>query len=316
MTGGPPTESPSATPGQTFAPPGSPALPTTETRPSDEFNRDADATSNLTSRPAGPVYRTEQQRARSVYRRANPWYRRLTRGVLGLAFLAAGAAALYFGARELQDYLNRDRLPEAGVEIPAYQTTAFQITSMEPSPLLDGTLTIDVNTRAFEYESRPIAGQAQVHVVSPDGVEILVEDGGAWRGAGPADSAAAEIARAIPFLVGVDTADDILINRMRNGFVELVEQETEGIGDNSLERYRVTIDIGGYNAAQPLQWQSFQQEVVPGIGATGETELTFWLDADRVLVRLLHPATNWSWERTGRSEQPIELPDAALAADN
>lgn len=267
-----------------------------------------------TSRPAAPVYRTEQQRARSVYRRANPWYRRLARGVLGLAFLAAGAAALYFGARELQDYLNRDRLPEAGVDIPEYQTTEFQITSGAPSPVLDGTLTIDVTTRAFEYESRPVANQAQIHIVSPDGVRIVVQDGEVWRAAGPADTAAAEIARAIPFLVGVDTADDILINRMRNGYLDLVEQETEGVGDNSLERYRVSIDIGRYNADQTLQWQSFQQEVVPGIGTTGETELTFWLDSDQVLVRLLHPATNWSWERTDRSDQAIELPDAALAA--
>jgi hypothetical protein len=263
------------------------------------------------SRPDAPVYRTEQQRARSVYRRANPWYRRLARGVLGLAFLAAGAAALYFGARELQDYLDRDRLPEAGAEIPAFRSTTFQITSDGPSPVLDGTLSIDVTTRAFEYRSR---GQTPVHVVSPDGVQILVEDGSTWRGAGPSDVAAAEITKAIPLLVGVDTADDILINRMRNGYVDLVEQETEGVGDNTLERYRVTIDVGNYNADQPLQWQSFQQEVVPGIGTTGEAELTFWLDSDQVLVRLLHPPTRWSWERTARSEQALQLPQAALAA--
>jgi hypothetical protein len=119
---------------------------------------------------------------------------------------------------------------------------------------------------------------------------------------------------AIPFLVGVDTADDILINRMRNGYVDLLEQETEGVGETALERYRISIDVGNYDADQPLQWQSFQQEVVPGIGETGVTELTFWLDADDVLVRLLHPSTNWSWERTSRSEQAIQLPPAALAA--
>ena len=214
----------------------------------------------------------------------------------------------------LQDYLNRDRLPAAGVDIPAFQTTTFQITSTVPSPVVDGTLSIDVNTRAFEFRTRPVEGLPQVHLVSPDGSRVLIEDGGAWRDVVASDPVVADVMGAIPFLVGVDTADDILINRMRNGYVDLLEQETEGVGDTALERYRISIDVGSYDADQPLQWRSFQQEVVPGIDDTGVTELTFWLDADDVLVRMLHPATNWSWERTSRSERPIQLPAAALAA--
>jgi hypothetical protein len=310
MSGGPPTESPSAASGDPLAPPGSPTLPPTRKRADHEFDRAAEVT--VKGVPTAPVYRTEQQRAKSVYRRANPWYRRLARGVIGLAFLAAGATALWFGAQELQDYLNRDKLPAAGADIPAYRTTSFQIASSTPSPVLDGELTIDVNSRAFVYSSRP--GQPSVRIVSPDGSRVLVEDGGTWRAAGPGDTAVTEIAAAIPYLVGVDTADDILINRMRNGYVELVEQETEGVDETALERYTISIDVDRYNVDQPLQWQSFQQEVVPGVGTTGVVELTFWLDTDNVLVRLVNPSTGWSWERVSRSTEGLTLPPEALAA--
>ena len=311
MSGGPPTESPAAASGEPLAPPGNPSLPPTARRGDDEFDRSAEPTVRGSAGGA-PVYRTEQQRAKSVYRRANPWYRRLARGVIGLVLLAVGATALWFGARELQDYLNRDRLPAAGADIPSYRTTTFVISSTAPAPTLDGTLEIDVNTRAFEYVSSP--GQPSAHVVSPDGARVLVLDGATWRASTPADAVAAELADAIPYLVGVDTADDILINRMRNGYVELVEQETEGVDDSALERYTITIDIDDYDADQPLQWESFQEEVVPGIGTTGVTELTFWLDTDAVLVRLLSPATNWAWERVAYSDAPLDLPADALAA--
>ena len=70
---------------------------------------------------------------------------------VGLCFLVAGGAALYFGARELQDYLNRDQLPEAGVDVPAYRSTTFQISAAAPSPELDGTLELDVTSRAFRF---------------------------------------------------------------------------------------------------------------------------------------------------------------------
>ena len=48
---------------------------------------------------ASTWYRTDQQRYKSVYRRANPWYRRLARAVFGSAMIAVLAGFLYFGAQ-------------------------------------------------------------------------------------------------------------------------------------------------------------------------------------------------------------------------
>jgi hypothetical protein len=319
MSGGQPSES--AIPGsaalvaRSSSDPKDPSLPPSDPSTTTGRIRDAEPTTLTPGvRPTGPIYRSEQQRAKSVYRRANPWYRRLARGLIGLAFAGTGAAALYLGAREVQDYLNRDRLPTAGAEIPAYRTTTFQVSSSAPAPALDGTLSIDVTTGAFEFTSRPVPDRPPIHLVSPDGARVLVDESGVWRHAALGDIAVADVVGAIPFLVGIDTADDILVNRMRNGYVDLVERETEGIGTNTRDRYRISIDVAGYNADQPLQWQSFQAEVVPAIGDTGAAELTFWLDPDDMLVRMVHAGTNWSWERVSRSAEPIRLPDAALAA--
>ena len=92
---------------------------------------------------AATWYRSDEDRAKSVYRRANPWYRRLARGIIGLGFLSAAAVGLYFGARAVQDYLERDRLPASGADVPDIRATSFLISSTAPAPSVDGTLTID-----------------------------------------------------------------------------------------------------------------------------------------------------------------------------
>ena len=153
-----------------------------------------------------------------------------------------------------------------------------------------------------------------VHVVSTDGTDALVETGGGWRAASGSDPFVSQLTAAIPYLVAADTADDILVNRMRNGFVDLLDQTTEGVGDDALDRFEIAIDATAYNGSQPLQWTSFQRDVVPGAPDDGEVRLTFWLDQSDVLVRLRHPASNWSWERVSYTDQPIELPADALAA--
>jgi hypothetical protein len=250
-----------------------------------------------------------------VYRRANPWYRRIARSIIGVCFLIAGGAALYFGARELQDYLNRDRLPEAGVEIPSFRTTSFQIASSAPAPSLDGTLEIDVTTRAFRFDGRAAGAQAGVQVVSIDGVSILVQRGDTWVEPAPDDPVATALSRAIPYVVGVDTADDILINRMRNGYVDLIDKTTEGVGSDARDRYEMQFDYADYSTDQPLQWQAFQQEVIPGITELSDAELTIWLDADGVLVRMSDPQTNWKWERLAYSDQAFNPdPTGQIAA--
>ena len=317
MSGGSDTQAP-ATPGDPFAPPGSPNLPAGEATASPPMLEPTHAPTptNQNGRPVG-TYRSESTRARSVYRRANPWYRRLARGLVGLCFLVAGGAALYFGARELQDYLNRDRLPEAGVDIPAYQTTTFQISATAPSPAIDGTLEIDVTTGAFRFTGS-VGDQPVTQVVSLDGTRVFTPTGDTWQEVAGDDPLASSLTNAIPYLVGVDTADDILVNRMRNGYVELVDKTTEGTGDDARDRYEMRFDYAAYNADQPLQWQAFQQEVVPGITDLPEASLTIWLDRDGMLVRMLDPQTNWSWERVSHTDQGLD-PDPtgqiAAAAD-
>jgi hypothetical protein len=313
MSGGQDTQAP-ATPGEPFAASTALHLPATEaTPPPSRFEPAGGPAPGVPNGTLIGAYRSDSKRAKSVYRRANPWYRRLARGVVGLGFLVAGGAALYFGALELQDYLNRDRLPEAGVDVPAYRSTTFQISAMPPSPELDGTLELDVTTRAFRFVGT-VAGEP-IEVVSLDGSQVFRLSDGGWDATAPTDPSAAAVTQAIPFLVDVDSADDILVNRMRNGYVELVDKTTEGTGIDARDRYEMLFDFRAYNAAQPLQWQAFQQQVVPGITDLPASSLTIWLDGDGMLVRMLDPQTNWAWERLGHSTDALDLdPTGQIAA--
>lgn len=250
------------------------------------------------SAAASTWYRTDQQRQRSVYRRANPWYRRLARGLIGLALLTAGALGLYAGAGALQDYIDRDRLPSPGAEVPEFLSTSFLITSSAPAPELDGTLTIDVSTRAFEFVGGVAGPQSGVQVVSPDGTRVYVREGsGGWHVAGDGDAVYPSLMRAIPYLLAVDGADDVLVNRLRKGYVELVDKTVEGVDDDSRARYEMTLDTRSFSADYPLQWQSFRDDVVPAIGEGPAVPVTMWVDEQHVVVRLRSADSSWAWER-------------------
>src|SRR3954454_7052185 len=99
---------------------------------------------------ASTWYRTDQQRYKSVNRRANPWYRRVGRAVVGLTGIVVLAGLLYFGAQQVQDYLDRDKLPKTGADAPQFVSTSFLVTSSTPAPELNGTITVDADTHAFE----------------------------------------------------------------------------------------------------------------------------------------------------------------------
>lgn len=261
---------------------------------------------------ASTWYRSDEDRARSVYRRANPWYRRLARGIIGLGFLAAAGIGLYFGARLVQDYLERDRLPSAGAEVPEIRSSAFIVTSSAPAPELDGTLTIDTETGAFEFVGRAAGPQSGVQVVSPDGVAVFVRQGATpWRSASAADSLPTDVSTAVSYLRDDDNADDILTNRLRRGFVDLVDREDEGEGDARLRRYRMTFDTQRFADQFPLQWQEYQNDAIPGIAASSSVPVTIWLDNDDVLVRVNDEQTNWAWERLSYSDQPVSIIDPA-----
>lgn len=251
-------------------------------------------------------YRSEEERSRSVYRRANPWWRRLLRGLIALGLLAVAGVGLYFGARALQDYLDQDRLPAANATIPEYRSTAFQLRSSPPAPDLNGTLTLDTESGAFEFIGRSGSGQAGVQAVSVDGDVVYVRRGDGPPSPAPAGSPLVDdLRRAIAHLAAVDTADDVLTRTIRDGYVELVDRTTEGDGETELTRYQIALDTSALSRAEPLEWETFQDQVVPGAGESDALQLTLWIDRHDVLVRLRDDTTGWTWERLTYSGEPF-----------
>ena len=265
---------------------------------------------------AATWYRTDEERARSVYRRANPWYRRLARGVIGLAFLGLAAVGVYAGALAVQDYLERDQLPSQGAEVPEIRATSLLVTSAAPAPAVDGTLTLDAATGAFEFVGRATGPQSGLQVVSPDGTTVYLRRGAApWRAVAAADVDAEAVRTAVTYLVDDDSADDILTNRLRRGFVELLAQVDEGTGDDRLTRYEMTLDTEQFARDFPLQWQEFRSGAVPGSTADAAVPVTIWLDQDDVLMRVRDEQTNWVWERLTYSDQPFQPADPTSETD-
>jgi hypothetical protein len=277
------------------------------------------------ARPAGTIatperggttwYRSDQDRNKSVYRRANPWYRRVARGTIGLVVLAALATGLYFGARAVQSYLDRDRLPSPGADVPAIRRTSFQVNSAGPAPVVDGTLTIDTASRAFEFVGRNGGVQAGVRAVSPDGSTVYVRRGdGGWQRSDASDPVGPALVTAVRYLADDNSADAILTNRLRRGYVDLVDETTEGTGDDELTRYDLDIDTSAFSVDYPLQWQDFQNEAIPAAATERALPVSIWLDTENVLVRVRDLRTNWSWERLAYSTSPFvpETPAAEL----
>lgn len=262
-------------------------------------------------------YRSDQERHKSVHRRANPWYRRLGRGLVALTFLTALGAGLYFGARLVQDYLDRDRLPSAGTEVPEIRSTSFQVRSSSPAPEVDGTLTIDASSRAFQFVGRNGGPNTGVQVVSPNGSTTYISGAqGEWAiltggGTDPGRIDRDDLLRVVRYLSNDKNADAILTNRLRRGYIDLVEQSTEGVGDDQLIRYELEIDTLEFSLDYPLQWRDFQRGAIPGVQEVRSLPMIIWLDVDKVLVRVRDEQTNWSWERLTYSNQPFTPIDPA-----
>lgn len=251
-------------------------------------------------------YRTDQDRYKSVHRRANPWYRRLGRAIIGLAFLAAAGIGLFFGARLVQDYLDREKLPDQGETLPEIRTTSFEVRSTTPAPVVDGTITLDTATKAFDFVGRGTGPQAGVQILSPDGASVFTRRGGeAWQIALPADQVAVDVRRAVAYLSDDDSADDILTSHVRRGYVDLVERVEVGEGDDAVRRYRLQIDTVGFDQSFPLQYREFQDRAIPGVQKARALPVTIAIDIDSVLVEVKDDSSNWSWQRLSYSDQPF-----------
>ena len=285
------------------------------------------ATIATPTRGAETWYRSDEDRFRSVRRRANPWYRRLARGVIGLAFLAAAGTGLFFAARLVQEYLDRDRLPGPGADVPDIRATSFEIRSAAPAPALDGTLTLDASTKAFEFIGRGTGPLAGVQVISPDGATAYVRVGsGSWQRPAAEDQVVADVVRAVTYLSDDDSADDILTPHLRRGYVDLVDR-TEIGGDDEVRRYELRLDTRSFENDFPAQYQQFEERAIPGVQSLRGLSVTITLDDDDVLVGVDDAGTNWEWQRLSYSDQPfapfdpsatssgdaIEITDGSLA---
>jgi hypothetical protein len=254
---------------------------------------------------AGVVaYRSDQLRRRSVYRRANPLWRRALRTVIALSLLGALGIGLYFGARGVQRYLDRDRLPAAGAELPDIRSAAFVVTSGSPGPVLDGTLTVDFVSGAYEYVGRPdpLGPHFGVRLARRAGETPFALAGSEWQTVGGEHPVVVAVDTAISYLRQVVGPDDVLENRLRRGYVELDDRITEGADDAELTRYELTLNTEAYADEYPLQWQTYRDEVAPGLVEADAVPVIMVLDRESVVVRFSVPQSNWTWERVDYAE--------------
>ena len=262
---------------------------------------------------AGQVYRTDRDRNRSVRKLANPWYRRLARGLVGMAFIAAAAVGLYLGAQLVRDLLERDTLPAEGAEVPTIRSTTIEIRSTTPAPVLDGTLTLDNVTGSFEFVGRGTGAQAGSQVVSPDGSAVYVRrDAGVWQTAPAGDQLVADVRRAVAYLADDDTADDILTPTLRKDYTELMERVEVGEGDTAVVRYELRLDTAALEENDPAEFVEFVDEAIPGVDSIRGLTVTIVIDADEVLVGVDDENTNWTWQRISYSDQAFVAPNPAL----
>ena len=265
------------------------------------------------ARDAPTWYRTDRERGRSLQRLANPWYRRLARGLVGMAFLAAAGVGVYFAARLVQDFLDRDHLPAEGAEVPTIRSTTIEIRSTTPAPVLDGTLTLDAVTGSFEFVGRGTGPQTGMQVASPDGTATYVRrDNGAWQVAPAGDQLAADVVRAVGYLRDDDSADDILTPTLRRGYVELTDRVEVGEGEDELVRYEMRLDTASFAENSPLEFAEFANTAIPGVASIRGLVVTITLDDDDVLVQVDDDNTNWAWQRLSYSDQAFVAIDPSI----
>jgi hypothetical protein len=115
----------------------------------------------------------------------------------------------------------------------------------------------------------------------------------------------------VPYLLGVADADDVLESQMRKNYVDLIDEATEGVDPDARERYEMAIDADAYSADYPLQWDDFEEQVIPGVAPSDALPLTMWIDNEHVVVRLRDDQTHWAWERLTYSDERFVAIDPA-----
>lgn len=260
-------------------------------------------------RPARARYRSDSDRSRSVHRLANPLPRRFARLIVGAVIVAMVGGGLYLGVREFEQWWNRDRLPSIGADTPTIRATSFRIDSEAPAPALDGTLTIDAETGAFEFVGSDDGPHAGWHVISPDGDRIVARLGDdRWETADETDRVATDASIAAGFLAKSHNVDRILSNAARR-HVELVQQSTDVTAAGELTRYDLLYDTRAFSRTNLLEWTEFRRDAIPGVTELAALPVTVWVDERDVLVRVVDDTSGWRWERLADVDEPFQPTD-------
>jgi hypothetical protein len=215
-----------------------------------------------------------------------------------VCFIGAAGLGVYVGARAIQDYVNRDSLPAADEEVPTIQSSTVLITSTGTPLALQGTLSFDTSSGSYEFTGLAGSPNATDRVSSPDGETVYILNPNAtWTIASGDEEIVASVEAAVDLLSDNTTADAILTDRIRRGYVELLDETEEGLEPAQLTRYDIALDLDGFAESFPLQWDEFRTDAIPGATEESPHEISMWLDDDAVLVRVRDEQSGWSWER-------------------
>jgi hypothetical protein len=258
------------------------------------------------------VYRSEHERETIVRRRADPWWRRILRGVVLLVILGTLAVAGYFAIDAAIDYVNRDRLPSPGVDSADVESASYRV-QLDASGLA-GDVTVDHASGAYRFVGAEGTDLAGIEVVgNGTGQQAVRRAGGEWQ-PGWSDPRAGALAELTVYLAVIDT-DDVLTTTWRDGYVGIVDREQDvavaGVEDTTM--YRMEFETARYATEHPFQWNEWVATVAPLPEAPGTTLLTVWVDDDGVIRRLESAAGGIQWERVAYSGDtvPIEFPVAS-----
>lgn len=242
-------------------------------------------------------YRSDETRERSVYRRANPWWRQVARFLTFVTMVSAVGGGLYVGARKVDNVVAPDQLPSIGVRVDRFRTTSFLIRASTSSFGIDGTLTLDITTGAFEFTGQIAPDPTEIKVVSVDASTVFVKrTDGIWRVAANDDPAVSQVTGAMRYVAGVITSDDLVPRPWRQDYVALVDSVSEA-SDETLTRYDMLFDTAAFSTNEPTIWTAYRMEVIPDFVIADSVAVSMWIDANDVLVHLRDDTTGWEWQR-------------------
>ena len=183
------------------------------------------------------------------------------------------------------------------------------ITSGTGQVPLEGTLTFDTNSGSYEFVGLAGSPNATDNLTSPDGDEVFAQNAdGFWEPVDSSEPVVQSIDSAIAYLSDDSTADAILTNRLRRGYIDLINQVDEGDDDDEdrRTRYELSLDLAAFAEAFPLQWRDYRETAIPGSDDVNNHVVTLWLDDEEVLVGVDDASSGWSWQRLTYSSSPFE----------